>query len=57
MDDILLTPRIAEPRSHPLDDAASLHDLAQDHGPGVCGQPLGAALDPQGLVEARGEGR
>ena len=28
MDDILLAPRIAEPRRHPLDDAAALEDLA-----------------------------
>mgnify|MGYP006274009039 CR=1 FL=1 len=53
MDDILLAPRIRELWDHPLDDAALFHDLAQDHGPGVPGQALGAALDPERPVEAR----
>ena len=57
VDDILLPPRIAEPRRHPLDDAAALQDLAQHHGPGVTGQPLDPAFDAQGLVEARGDRR
>ena len=57
MDDILLPPRIDEPRRHPLDIAAPLEDLAQHHGPGVTGQPLCPALDMQGLVEAGGEER
>ncbi len=55
MDDILLPPRIDEPRRHPLDDAAPLHDLAQHDGPGVTGQPLCPALDAKGLVEPRGD--
>ena len=55
VDDILLAPRVLELRTHPLDDAAPLQDLAQDDGPGVTGQPLGAALDAQRPVEARGD--
>jgi len=35
--------------------AAPGHDLTQHHGPGVSGQPLVAALNVQGLVEARGD--
>jgi hypothetical protein len=56
MDEIFLAPGIGRPRDHPPDDTAALHGLAQRHDTGIAGQPLCAALDAKGLVEADAEG-
>lgn len=55
MNDIFPALRIGQLRDHPFNDAAAFHDLAQHHSTGISGQPLGAAFDAQGPLEARGE--
>jgi hypothetical protein len=50
---ILLAARINQTTRHPLDDAAGLEDLAQEHGAGLTGQSIRPAFDPQGPVEPR----
>ena len=51
MDDILPAPRIGQPRDHPADDAAALHDLAQHHDTvrRAYAAPSGATVPPNPL--------
>ena len=68
MADVLLALRVLELRDNPLDDAASPHELAEQHGPvrqayaappgprscRTIGHPLGAPFEAQGLAETGG---
>jgi len=51
MRDLDLAAWIGQARGHPVDDAALLDDLPQEHRTGIAGQSVNANLDAKRAVE------